>query len=150
MEHVHHVVGHAFLSHNHLFATVDDEVATLVIPAILAILDSLMLVQILELAEITSEHDRHLTDVDSRILVLKDDSLDFPLALTSLSAIVEVVFEFFLAELDISVELCRVSQVPHAGLVREHRHHSIVRLHDARRVVHMYLLELDLVHNVLV
>ena len=44
MKHVDHVVRHALLGNYHLLTAIDDEVATLVIATILAILDSLVLV----------------------------------------------------------------------------------------------------------
>ena len=47
MKDVDHVVGHALLGHDHLLAAVDDEVSALIVPAVLAILHTLVLVQAL-------------------------------------------------------------------------------------------------------
>lgn len=44
VENIDHVVGHTLLSYNHLLAPVDDEVAALVIAAILAIFDPFVLI----------------------------------------------------------------------------------------------------------
>ena len=126
VEAIHHVVGHALLGYDDFLATIDDEIAALVISAVLAIFHSLVLVQILQLTEVTSKHDWHLADVDTSVVLLENDPLDSSLPHACLRAIIEVVFEFFLAKLDISIELGRVGQVSHASLVREHGHHAIV------------------------
>ena len=148
MPDVHHVVCHTLLGYNDFLTTIDDEVSTLIISAIFTIFHSLMLIQVFKLTEVTTEHDWNLTDVNSSIVLLKDYFLDPALALTSLWAVIEVVLELFLAELDIGIKLRGICQVSHAGLVREDRHHAIIRLHDSRAAVHVYLGELYLVHDV--
>ena len=126
MKHVHHVVGHAFLSDYDLLASIYDEVTTLIIAAVLTILDSLMLVQVLQLAEIAAQHHWNLANVYARIVLLEDHSLHFALPLPSLLAVIEVIFQLFLTELDIRVEFSGVGEVAKAGLMREYRHHTIV------------------------
>ena len=107
-EHIDLVVAHALLSHNDFLTTIDDEVPTLVISAILAIFDSLVLIEILQLAKITAQHDWHLAYVDSIFLRVHDHPLDFPLPLACLGAVVVVVIKLFLAKFDISVEFSGV------------------------------------------
>ena len=150
VEYIDLVVAHAFLGHNDLLAAVDDKVPALVVATVFAIFDSLMLVQIFELAEVRPEHDRHLTNVNSLFLIFKNDLLDFALALPCYRTVVEVVFELLLAELYVRVDLGAVSEVAHSRLVWEHRHHAVVRLHDPRRDVDVNLVELYFVDDVLV
>ena len=88
MKHVHHVVGHAFLSDYDLLASIYDEVATLIIAAVLTILDSLMLVQVLQLAEVAAQHHWNLANVYARIVLLEDHPLHFALPLPSLLAVI--------------------------------------------------------------
>ena len=126
MKDIDHVVGHALLGHDHLLAAVDNEVASLIVPAVLAILHTLVLVQALQLAEVAAEHDWHLANVDPGVVLLEDDPLDASLPLACLRAVIEVVLELLLAELDVGVELSGVSEVSHTSLVREHRHHPII------------------------
>ena len=86
MEHIDHVVRHSLLGYDHLLASVDDEVASLVIAAVLAVFDPLVLIQVLELTEVTSKHDRNLANVDSSVVLLKDHLLDAALALAESGA----------------------------------------------------------------
>lgn len=144
------VVGHTLLSHNDLFTAVYNEVASLIKPAVLAVLHSFVLVQAPELTEVRPQHDWDLANKDTGIFVLEDDVLDFALSLACLGTVVVVVVEFFLAKLDVCVQLSGVCQVPHPGLMGEHRHHTVVCLHDSWHVVHMDLAELDFVDDVLV
>ena len=132
MEHIDHVVGHSLLRYDHLLATIDDEVAALVIATILAILDPLMLIQIFELTKVAPEHDWHLSDEDPSIILLEEHLLDLSLAHACLWAVIEVVFELLFAELDICVDLSGICQVAHSGFVREDWLHTIVTFHDSR------------------
>ncbi len=91
-KHVDHIVSHSFLSDDDFLTTIDNEIAALVISAILTVFDPLVLVQTFELAEVTSKHDRDFTDVDSGIILLKDDSFDLTFALACCRVIIEVVF----------------------------------------------------------
>ena len=150
MKDVDHVVGCTFLRHDNLLATIDDKVASLIVATVLTVLHPLLLIQVSQLAEVASEHHWDFADVDTCVILLKNDSFDFTLALACFRAVLKVVLEFLLAELDVGVELSRVREVPHACLVRKDRHHAVVRLHDAWATVHMHLTELNLVHYILV
>ena len=126
MEHIHHVVGHPLLSYDHFLTSIDDKVATLIVSAIFTIFHSLMFIQVLELAEITSEHDWDLTNVDASIVLLEDHSLDLAFPLASLRTVVEVILKFFFAKLNICVKLCSIGQVAHSSLMGKHWHHAVV------------------------
>jgi hypothetical protein len=52
VENIDLVVAHSLLSHNYLFRAIDDEVASLVVPTVLAVFDSLVLIEVLELAKV--------------------------------------------------------------------------------------------------
>lgn len=78
------VVGHPLLRDDHLLAAVDDEVAALVVLAVLARVHSVVSVEIAELTELRAKHDWNLADHDSGLLVLTDDLLHLPPSLPSL------------------------------------------------------------------
>ncbi len=56
------VVRHSFLSYNDFLATVDYEVATLIILAVFPTMNSIILAQTVKLAELRSKHDRDLAN----------------------------------------------------------------------------------------
>lgn len=150
LEDVDHVVSHPLLGYYDFLAAIDDKVASLVIATVLAILHALMLIQILELAEVAPQHDWNLANVDSLLVLLVDGVLDLPLSLAGLRTVLIEVIELLLAELEIGVQLCGIGQISHSGLVREYRRHVVVGLHDAWAGIDVDLAELDLVDDVLV
>ena len=109
-----------------------------------------MLIQILELAEVTSQHYWNLANIDPLLVLLVDGILDFPLSLTGLRAINIEVVELLLAELEIGIQLRCIGQISHPGLMREHRRHMVIGLHDARAGIDVDLAELDFIDDVLV
>lgn len=133
-----------------LFAAIDDEVAALVVAAVLAIFHSLVLIKVFQLAEVRAQHHWHPSDENSSIFILEDDVFDSALALASLRTVVVKILELLFAELYVCVQLSRVSEVAHPGLMREHRHHTVISLDDSWGTVYVDLTELDLVNNVLV
>jgi hypothetical protein len=143
------VASHSLLSNNDLLASVYDEVTTLVVAAVLTIFYSFVLVEIFKLTEVRAKHDRDFSEVNSLFLFFENHILDFAFALSSLRAIVEVVLKFFLAELDIGVDLSTVGQVSHSGFVRENGHHTFVGFKDSWCCVDVHLSELDFVHHAL-
>ena len=141
------VATHSFLGDNDLFTSVDYEVATLIVATVLAIFNSLVFVEILELAEVRPKHHWDFSKVNSLFFLFKDDIFNLSFSLASLRTVVEVVFEFFLAELNIGVDLGAVGQISHSSLVRENRHHAIVRLDHSRTSVDMNLRELHFINH---
>lgn len=135
LEYVDSVVAHSLLSHNDLLGPIDDEVAPLIVAAVLAVLDALVLIQVLELAKIAAKHNWNFPEENSLLLFIGQLVLDFALALTCDRTVVKVIIELFLAELDVDVHLRIVSQVAKTGIVGEHGQCHIILLGVPRQGV---------------
>lgn len=83
MKNIDLVVSHSLLSDNNLFTAIDDEVASLVKLAVLATVDSVILVQAVQLTELRAEHYRDLANHNSGRIELAEYLFDFSLALAS-------------------------------------------------------------------
>jgi hypothetical protein len=139
------VVGHALLSHDDLFTPIDDEVATLVILAVLASSDSIILTQAVQLAELRPEHNRDLANHHSGRGILSEDLLHLPLSLPGLLVhLILVSVEFLLRQSDVYEQLCSVGEIAHPCLVWIDRTILVVFLCDARALVDTCLAKLDL------
>lgn len=103
VEHIYLIVAHPFLCDNDFFTSINDKVAALVKPAILAIFHSLMFIQVFELAKVGSEHDWDFANKNSSIFVLENHIFYLTLPLASLRAVIVIIVEFFLAKLYICV-----------------------------------------------
>jgi hypothetical protein len=139
------VVSHAFLSHNNFLATVDDEVAALIILTVLASSNAIILTQTVKLTELRSEHDRDLANHHSGRGILCDYMLNLALPLPGLRIdLILVPVEFLLREGDVDKELSGISQVPHTGLMWVHSTILVIFLGYTRALVDTGLAELDL------
>lgn len=91
------VVGHALLGHDYLLTPIYDEVAALVILAVFASSDSIILTQAVQLAELRPEHYRDLANHHSGRSILSEDLLHLPLPLPGLLVhLILVPVEFLL------------------------------------------------------
>ena len=61
MEHKDNVVGHTLLGNEHLFLSVDNKVATLVVLALTGFFYDRTLVHLTKMTELRSDHDRHFS-----------------------------------------------------------------------------------------
>ena len=139
------VVGHALLSHDDFFTPIDDEVAALVILAVLASPDSIILAQAVQLAELRPEHYRDLANHHSGRGILSEDLLHFPLSLPGLLVhLILVPVEFLLRQSDVNEQLCSVGEISHPRLVWVDGTVLVVFLSDTRTLVDTCLAELDL------
>jgi len=64
LEDEHDVLGHTFLRDEHLLGAVDDEVATLVVAALLRLVHDGVLVEIRQVAELRAHHDGNFSNWD--------------------------------------------------------------------------------------
>jgi len=68
MENKNNVVSHTLLRHKYLLVSIDDEVATLIIATLLCIIDDLLFFEDTKMAELGSDHDRNLSNLNFVIL----------------------------------------------------------------------------------
>ena len=144
------VVAHALLCHNDFLIAVNNEVATLVVATVLAILHSLVFIQIFELAKVGAQHHRHFAYKDACEYFFIENLLYLSFSLPCLRTVVEVIFQLFFTKLNIRVQLGAVSKIAHASLMGENWHHAVVGFHDTRRNVYLHLSEFNFVDDVLV
>ncbi len=149
VENVYLVATHSFLGNNYLFTSIDNEVAALVVPTVFSVFHSLVLIEILELTEVWSKHNRNFAKINAFLILFKNDLLNFAFALAGLGAVVEIVFQLLFAKLDICVDLSTVSQVSHSRFMRKDGHHSVVCFHYPWRGVDVNLSELNFVNHTL-
>jgi hypothetical protein len=139
------VVGHALLGHDDFLTPIDDEVASLVILAVLTSSDSIILTQAVQLAELRPEHYRDLANHHSGRGILSEDLLHLPLPQPGLLVqLVLVPVEFLLRQSDVHEQLRSICEIPHPRLVGVDGTVLVVLLCDAWALVDAGLTELDL------
>ena len=142
------VVGHALLGHDDFLTPIDDEVASLVILAVLTSSDSIILTQAVQLTELRPEHYRDLANHHSGRGILSEYLLDLPLPEPGLLVqLVLVPVEFLLRQSDVHEQLRSICEVPHPRLMRVYGTVLVVLLGDAWALVDAGLPELDLPHD---
>ena len=139
------VVGHALLGHDDFLTPIDDEVASLVILAVLTSSDSIILTQAVQLAELRPEHYRDLANHHSGRGILSEDLLHLPLPLPGLLVqLILVPVELLLRQSDVHEQLCSICEIPHPRLMWVNGTVLVVLLGDTRALVDACLAELDL------
>lgn len=139
------IVCHSFLSHNYLLTAINDEVAALIILAIFSSVYSVILVELVKLAKLGSEHDRDLANHHSCSVILRDHLFDLPLSLASLHVDLKLVpVKLLLGELDVNKQLGGIRQVAGTSFMRINCSVLIILLCDPGGRVHTCLAEFHL------
>lgn len=148
MKDIYLVVGHSFLSDNHLLTAVDDEVASLVKLAVFTAVNPVILVQTIKLTELRAKHDRNLANHNPCRVELTQHLFDLSLPLTSLRVhLILMPVKLLLRQRYIYEQLRRICEIPHPRLVREDRPILFVLLSNAGARVDTRLAEPNLPHD---
>jgi hypothetical protein len=73
------IIGHALLSNNNFFTSIDNKVTSLIVLAIFTTVNSVILVQLVKLTELRAEHDWNFANHNSCIIKLSKNLLNLPL-----------------------------------------------------------------------
>ena len=145
LEDKHDVAGHAFLSNEHFLIAIDDEVATLVVAALLGVVDDLRLVEVGQVAELGADHDGDLSNLD---LVVKEYRLLVRNWLNTGFGVLGAILD--LLNLHCDVNLCLVGQPADPGLVGQDGLVAAVSLVHAGELVDCRVSKYNLVGGLLV
>ena len=104
------IIGHALLSHNDLFTTVNNKVATLVILTVFSSTDSIILAQAVKLTELRPQHNWDLANHYSGRSILSKYLLNLTLAKSSFRIhLILISVEFLLRKSNINKKLSSIS-----------------------------------------
>ena len=143
------VICHSLLSYDNFLATINHEVPSLIINTLLSISDDFLIGQPFQMAEIASHHDRDLTK--EYLLSLIVISEYFPHGFFLLPIPKGSFFWFYELELyqfGIHVDFCCVGQVTDASFIGEDWHVGFVHFLHTGTVVHVDLVEGNVVVDV--
>ena len=150
MEDEHDVVGHALLSNNHFFASVDDKVTTLVESALFSISDDFLVLQNSQMAEFGPHHDGHFAKEDpfAGIRMQNSESRLSLFYLFQSSALWWFLLQFKQPHID--VNFCAVGEVSDPRFMREYCLVAFVNFLYSRTIVDMHLFEDDFIVDVFI
>lgn len=151
MEDKHNIVSHSFLGNKHLLTSIDYEVASLIIDALFGIVGNLLVIQVLQVTEVRSDHNWHSAHQHSLyILHLKLLSHLLLLLLTALlKANLVKALQLQLPHLYIDIDFGGVSETSNPCLMWEYGLVLLISLQYPRGIVHVHLLELYLIDLVI-
>ena len=127
MENQNDVEGHSLLGDQHFLVAVNDEVTSLIIPAFLGVLDSLLFAQIRQMTELGADHHWNLTDRD--LILLEDLRL-----LLDLCPIILVILD--LQDLNCAEDLSLIRQTSNPSGMRHDGLVGAVTFVQARELIH--------------
>jgi hypothetical protein len=143
------VICHSFLSNNHFFWSIYDEVSTLIKTTIFSISYSLHFIKLFKLAEFRSQHYWNFTNKNSFFFSFIENVFHFFFSFLSFLIFMIKIFQLFLRQMNVCKYFSWISKISNSCIMRKQRSHWIITLKMSWMFTNRNLTKFNFPNNIL-